>query len=361
MPVKPRHALRLALMALAIALLAWSYLWLGATMRIPGLPKPVARAEAAVRTQSQDSSGKPGPVCFDPTRRADVPCLPSNPLIEAAQFGDAKLVKSLLARRVGRKTLNDALFAAARSEPLVIDAYGKVVNDIDPQYAQVARLLLTVGANLEARDTEGRTPLILAAGNGETAVVKLFLAKGAYIEATDENGQTALIRAACDCPIVDMPDTDDSVRLLLARGANIEARDKAGSTALLAAAAWGRTTILQILLDNGAQIEARNNVGSTALIVSAAGGGYPTAEAVRLLLARGVGIEARNDNGDTPLMLAASEGGSEDVEIVRMLLNKRADVRAKNKQGQTALDLALSKHRAQIAPLLRVAQAASSN
>jgi len=361
MPVKPRHASRLVLTVLAIALLAWSYLWFRAAMRIPVLPRPTARAEAAVRPRSHEGPRDPESACFDPTRRVDVPCAPSNPLVEAAQAGDVKLVEAQLARRAGRKTLDEALFTAARSEPLAIGTSGKVVNDLDLQYAQVAKLLLKDGANLEARDREGRTPLILAAGNGETAVVKLFLDKGAGIEATDENGQTALIRAACDCPIVDMPDTDDSVRLLLARGANIEARDKEGSTALLAAAAWGRRTILQILLDNGAQIEARDNDGSTALIVSAAGGGYPTAEAVELLLARGAGIEVRNDNGDTPLMLAASQGGSDDVEIVRMLLNKRADVRAKNKQGHTALDLARSKRRTQIVPLLRVALAASSN
>jgi ankyrin repeat protein len=361
MPVKPRHASRLVVTVLAIALLAWSYLWFRAAMRIPVLSRPAARAEAAVRPRNQEGPRDPGSACFDPTRRVDVPCPPSNPLVEAAQAGDVKLVESQLARRAGRKTLDEALFTAARSEPMVNDPSGKAVHEIDLQYARIARLLLKKGASLEARDRDGSTPLILAAGNGETAVVKLFLDKGADIEATDDYGQTPLIRAACDCPSIDMPDTDGSVRLLLTRGANIEARDREGSTALMAAAAWGRTWILQILLDNGAQIEARNSDGNTALIISAAGGGYPTAEAVQLLLARGAVIEARNDNGNTPLMLAASQGGSEDVEIVRMLLNKRANVRARNKQGHTALDLALSKRRTQIIPLLRVALAASSN
>jgi uncharacterized protein len=353
--------MRLTLMVLAIVLLAWSCLWFRVATRIPAFPKPVQRAEAAARPQSQDGPRDPGSACFDPTRRVDVPCPPANPLVEAAQAGDVKLVESLFARRADRKNLDEALFTAARSESMVNDPSGKAVHEIDLQYARTARLLLNRGANLEARDRNGSTPLILAAGNGETAVVKLFLDRGADIEARDDYGQTPLIRAACDCPSVDMPDTDGSVGLLLTRGANIEARDKEGSTALMAAAAWGRTWILQILLDNGAQIEARNSDGNTALIISAAGGGYPTAEAVQLPLKRGAGIEARNDNGDTPLMLAASRGGSEDVEIVRMLLNTRANVRAKNKQGHTALDLALSKRRTQIVPLLGVALAASSN
>lgn len=278
----------------------------------------------------------------------------SEALMEAAQAGDAKLVESLLARGADRKILNEALLVAARSEPLVIGgASGQ--EDIELLYAATARVLLEKGASIEARDEYGRTPLISAAGDGDTAVVKLLLEKSADIEATDTGGRTALIAAACNCPIVDMPDTDDSVRLLLDKGANIEAKDDQGGTALIAAAAWGRASILQILLAKGAQIEARDNHGNTALLISAAGGGYPTAEAVQMLLARGADIEARNNDGDTALMLAASNGGSEDVKIVKMLLNRGADVRTKDKRGRTALDVATGKDRTEIVSLLRAA------
>ena len=281
---------------------------------------------------------------------------PSQPLIEAAQFGDVKLVESLLVHGADRKTLNEALLVAARSEPLVLGAKGQ--KDIDLSYAAVAKLLLKKGANIEARD-EYSTPLISAAGNGETASVSLLLEKGADIEAIGADGQTALIAAACMCPSVDMPETDDSVRLLLDKGANIEAKDKQGGTALLAAAGWGRASILEILLDRGANIEAADNEGNTALLISAKGSALPTADAVQVLLVKGADIEARNNNGESALMLAASNGGFEDVKIVKMLLNRGADVRAKDNRGRTALNIAAGKGRTEIVSLLRAATAKS--
>ena len=51
--------------------------------------------------------------------------------------------------------------------------------------------LLTKGANLEARDKEGRTPLMLAAQYGRTAAVKLLLDRGAKPDARDAHGWSA--------------------------------------------------------------------------------------------------------------------------------------------------------------------------
>jgi ankyrin repeat protein len=303
--------------------------------------------KAKIEAKQKDASSAPVPTPNSGRARPNA----SEALLEAAQLGDAKLVESLLARGVDRKTLNQALLVAARSEPLVLGP-----NDaIDLHYAAIARLLLKKGAMLEARDVDGSTPLIWAASRGETAVVKLLVEKGAQIEATSNTGGTALIAAACNCPIVDMPDTDNSVRLLLEHGANIEARDKQGGTALIHAASWGRTSILQILLDQGAMIDARDNRGKTALLSASSGSGYPTAEAVQLLLVRGADIEARNNDGVTALMLAATNGGFEDVKIVKMLLNRGADVRTQDKNGRTSLDLAIGKGRTRIVPLLRAA------
>jgi ankyrin repeat protein len=275
-------------------------------------------------------------------------------LMEAAQSGDAKLVESLLARGADRRILNQALFVAARSEPLGIGLDGKEAKGTDLPYTAVARLLLRKGANIEARDEDGKTPLILAGGHGETAVVKLLLEKGAQIEAADNSGETALIWAACNCPIIDMPDTADSVRLLLESGANVEARDKRGTTPLMLASAWGRTWIVKILLDSGAQMEARDNRGNTALLHAAMGGGYySTADAGKRLLARGADIDASSNNGATALMLVI--GRDEEVEEVQMLLKRGTDVQAKDKKGRTALNLAVGKGRTKIVSLLRAA------
>jgi uncharacterized protein len=286
-------------------------------------------------------------------KRAAVPESPRS-LEEALQVGDSKSVEALLAQGADQRTLNEALFIAARSEPLAIGPHGEnAQGEVDRLYFAIARLLLRKGANIEARDQDGNTPLISAAGNGETAVVKLLLENGADAEATDSAGRTALISAACDCPIVDMPETVDSVRLLLEKAAHLEAKDRKGGTALMAAAAWGRVSILKILLDHGANVEARDDSGNTALLISARGSAYPTAEAVEVLLSRGADVEAKNDDGETALILAASSGAFEDAKIVTMLLERGADTGVQDRRGQTALERATRTRRSVIVTLLK--------
>ena len=56
----------------------------------------------------------------------------------------------------------------------------------------MVKLLLEKGAELETKDKDSRTPLLLAAGKGQEAVVKLLLEKGAELETKDNNGRMPL-------------------------------------------------------------------------------------------------------------------------------------------------------------------------
>ena len=186
---------------------------------------------------------------------------PESALISAARRANSNKVELILERGADLKTKNEALFAVGESEPATIEALPGVTQPVqslpreepygtlkypflDP--TDTARLLLERGASLEARDQEGDTPLIRAASFGGTNVVKLLLEKGANVNARDDRGMTALIAAACDCAIIDMPDTLDSVKLLLQKGANVNAKDKEGRTALMMAAGWGRADIMRL-------------------------------------------------------------------------------------------------------------------
>jgi ankyrin repeat protein len=57
-------------------------------------------------------------------------------------------------------------------------------------------VLIANNAKIDARNAEGRTPLMLAAAGGSTAVAEYLIANGAAIAATDVNGRIALHSAA---------------------------------------------------------------------------------------------------------------------------------------------------------------------
>ena len=189
--------------------------------------------------------------------------------------------------------------------------------------------------------TGGHTPantlnseLHTAAEYGNTETVELLIERGANIEATDIWGQTPLMIAA-------LSGNTETVELLLDRGANIEAKDNMGRTPLHLAALCGNTETVELLLNRGANIEAKDNEGWTPLLLAALSGNTlllvtlsGNTETVELLIKHGANIEAKDNEGHTPLHLAALYGNTETVEL---LLDRGANIEAKNNEGKTAL------------------------
>ena len=108
--------------------------------------------------------------------------------------------------------------------------------------------LLATGSDVNAKDRNGETVLILAAKYGHTDVVKALLAKGADINMKDRHShnRTALILAVDNGHI-------DTVKALLAEGADLNAIDEFGETALACAKRCGHMKIARLLKGAGAR------------------------------------------------------------------------------------------------------------
>jgi ankyrin repeat protein len=176
-----------------------------------------------------------------------------------------------------------------------------------------ADLLIHAGAQVNAGDNYGVTPLSLACGNGSSPLVMKLLEAGANPNSTQMSGETALMTCARTNAV-------EAVEALLARGADVNAKEKSlGQTALMWGASEGHAGVVQTLLKHGADVQARSADGYTALLMAARGADLPTTQA---LLAAGADINAKAKNGTTPLVVAIIRG---HVKYAEFLLDKDAN------------------------------------
>lgn len=223
----------------------------------------------------------------------------------AAWFGVKEAIKAILSKSVDV----DAKDSAGRT-PLVLAA--KHGHDV------VVKLLLDAGkADIESKDMDGRTPLLWAAWNGNTRIVKLLLDTGKVNVNSNTGllGWTPLSKAAQN-------GHDAVVKLLLDTGkVNIESKNSTGYTPLLLAAQNGHDAVVKLLLDTGkADMEFKDVYGCTPLFLAAQHGHNAV---VKLLLDTGkVDIETKDrEYGYTPLSLATRNGHG---AVVKLLLNAAA-------------------------------------
>lgn len=157
--------------------------------------------------------------------------------------------------------------------------------------------LQAVRAALEARDFLHNTALLHAVGvqAGAWPVLALLIDAGADINAQNTAGMTPLM-------LLVQSSSHLVARLLACGGIDVQAMDAMGRTALMHAAIHGHHIALDWLLDRGADINARDKRGATALIHASIAGQLPV---VMALLARNPDIHIADGNLHTAVLHAA--------------------------------------------------------
>ncbi|MFQ5991850.1 MAG: cytochrome c oxidase assembly factor Coa1 family protein [Nitrospiraceae bacterium] len=180
------------------------------------------------------------------------------PLHEASQHGHNKVVTLLIERgaQVGAKEKEFG------QTPLHLA--------VEQQHAEIVKILLQAGGDVNARNKLRQTPLhqvTREAARSDGTVTQLLLDAGADFEARDARGFTPLVRAAAYGDL-------SCAMHLVARGANVNAKTEQGSTALIHAAKQGHIEVVQLLLEHGADVNAQ--VASWTALQSAESNGHRT-------------------------------------------------------------------------------------
>lgn len=159
------------------------------------------------------------------------------------------------------------------------DQYGKTLLHAAPS-REIAEILITQGAHVNAEDKEGETPLFFAAKIGSKDLVDLLVVKGAEVNIKSIKGWTPLHYAAVDGRL-------EVVELLVSKGSRVNAQDNAGWTPLHWASMRGLgitgiphdivlsnyIKIVEFLIQNGADVTVKDNDGVTPLKIAQRFGG----------------------------------------------------------------------------------------
>ena len=206
--------------------------------------------------------------------------------------------------------------------------------------AEISKLLVDHGADVDAVDAEGNTALIMvckgSSGRYKESVDPL-IDLGAQVNAQNDLGQTCL--HVFDYRKDSYNKNEDQFKRIVEAGANLELRDREGKTVLLNAVEKSNEPFVRALLESSkAMITARTfRHGKTALHLGIRG--RSSLQIIETLLEHGADPTWTDHDGNTVLHEAGScfESYAEYIAFVEKLVQWGVPVHAENHQKRTAL------------------------
>ncbi|RDW81282.1 ankyrin repeat domain-containing protein [Aspergillus mulundensis] len=212
--------------------------------------------------------------------------------------------------------------------------------------AESMQQFLKYGADVDQRDINGLTPLIIAARQGELEVAKVLLEQNADINTvatgvSDWAEGTPWMRFSGP-PLVAAAGKGhyEMAKLLLDHGADVNHKQTKNffTCALEAAIFYRRGKTARLLLDRGADVETSGRFPSPLVLASRVG----DTKMVISLLIRGANIDFQHPKFGTALHIAVTQSGAGRIKTTKELLKRGANVNATRADGHTALSLVRS-------------------
>lgn len=234
----------------------------------------------------------------------------------AAEWGLKDAIEALITKGANKEAKN-----ASGETPL----FSACKND----NAEIPQLLIQKGCKSNVRDNLGSTPLHVAVRWGNSNTAFQLIKSGCDINAQNVSGKTPLSEAA-------LSGKTEIAKMLLERGADPNTSDTTGRTVLMDAVRAKSTGTISMLLEYKANTQLQDLNGRNSYHEAALTGDY---EVISLIRKAGGNPLSRDKNGNTPFSLALDQNES----IIKAVLGKNSGI--SDSDGNTPLHIAVSRNK----------------